>query len=68
MTQRGGQLAQFQFQMPVFDALFFASLMRWAMMLIVIAAVMWGMYELFRRFALIERFNFFDLVEKKQGT
>lgn len=68
MTQRGGQLAQFQFQMPVFDALFFASLMRWAMMLIVIAAVMWGMYELFRRFALIERFNFFDLVEKKPGT
>jgi hypothetical protein len=68
MTQRGGQLAQFQFQMPVFDGLFFASLMRWAMMLIVIAAVMWGMYELFRRFALIERFNFFDLEEKKQGT
>ena len=68
MTARGGQLAQFQFQMPVFDALFFAGLMRWTMMLIVIAAAMWAMYELFRRFALIERFRFPRLEEKKQGT
>lgn len=68
MTQRGGQLAQFQFQMPVFDALFFASLMRWTMLLIVIAFAMWAMYELFRRFALIERFSFFGLLEKKQGA
>lgn len=68
MTERGAQLSQFQFQMPVFDALFFAGVMRWTMMLIVIVGVLWAMYELFRRFALIERFQFPDLVEKKQST
>ena len=57
MLERGGQLGQFQFQMPLFDALFFAALMRWGMMLIIIVAVLWGMYELFRRFSLIESFS-----------
>ena len=57
MLERGGVLGQFQLQMPVLDALFFAALMRWAMMLIIIGAVLWGMYELFRRFSLIEGFS-----------
>lgn len=65
MTDRGNQLAQYNIQMPTFDALFFASLMRWGMMLIVIIGVLWGMYELFRRFALIDRFRWLDLTEKK---
>ncbi len=57
MLERGGQLGQYQFQMPVFDALFFAALMRWGMLLIIIIAALWGMYELFRRLSLIEGFG-----------
>ncbi|PCJ27086.1 MAG: hypothetical protein COA96_04005 [SAR86 cluster bacterium] len=54
MMDRGTQLNQFQIQAPIFDAVFFAALMRWGMMAIIIAGALWGMYELFRRFALIE--------------
>lgn len=68
MLERGGQLSQFQFQTPIFDAIFFAAVMRWAMMLIIIAAVMWAMYELFRRFSLIERFTLTPLQEKKPSS
>ena len=57
MLERGGQLGQFQIQMPIFDALFFAAIMRWGMMLIIIAVALWGMYELFRRFSLIDSFS-----------
>lgn len=54
MLDRGNSLTQFQMQMPIFDSIFFAGLMRWGMMLIVIAMVLWGMYELFRRFSLVD--------------
>ncbi|MBL4574172.1 MAG: hypothetical protein JKY86_14040, partial [Gammaproteobacteria bacterium] len=33
---------------------FFSGLMRWGMMLIIIGLALWGMYELFRRFSLVE--------------
>lgn len=52
MLERGGRLGQFQFQWPVFDASFFAALMRWGMMFIIIAGILWAMVELFRRFSL----------------
>lgn len=64
MVDRGGQLGQFSFQAPVLDALFFAALMRWVMLLIVIIGIGWGMYELFRRFSLIESFNSYGLGRK----
>lgn len=54
MLERGETLNQYQFQMPAFDAQFFSALMRWGMMFIIIAGVLWGLYELFRRFSLIE--------------
>ncbi len=54
MLDRGNSLTQFQLQMPIFDSIFFAGLMRWGMMLIVIGLILWGMYELFRRFSLVE--------------
>jgi len=57
MLDRGGALSQYQFQMPVFDALFFAALMRWGMMIIVIFGALWVMYELFLRWSLIDRIN-----------
>jgi hypothetical protein len=64
MVDRGGQLGQFSFQAPVLDALFFAALMRWMMLLIVILGIGWGMYELFRRFSLIESFNSYGVGRK----
>jgi formate/nitrite transporter FocA (FNT family) len=54
MLDRGNTLAQFQMQMPILDSIFFAGLMRWGMMLILIGLALWGMYELFRRFSLVE--------------
>lgn len=54
MLDRGTQLNEFQFQMPLLDYIFFSALMRWAMMLIIIAATLWGMYELFRKLSLVE--------------
>jgi len=54
MLDRGTSLTQFQLQMPILDSIFFSGLMRWGMLLILIALVLWGMYELFRRFSLVE--------------
>lgn len=67
MLDRGGQLSQFQYQMPVFDALFFAGLLRWGMLLIVIGGILWGMYELFRRFSLIESVSSYGIGQKLQA-
>jgi hypothetical protein len=67
MLERWGQLSQYQFQMPIFDAVFFAALLRWGMMLVVIAAILWGMYELFRRFSLIESFSSYGLPQKSEA-
>jgi hypothetical protein len=53
MLDRGDTLGQYQFQMPIFDSLFFAALMRWGMMVIIIAAAIWAMFEIFKRFSLI---------------
>ena len=66
MLDRGGQLTQFQYQLPVLDAMFFAALMRWGMLLIVVVGVLWAMYELFRRFSLIESFSSYGLGQKLQ--
>ena len=54
MLDRGNQLSQYQFQMPIFDGVFFAGLMRWGMLLIIIGGVLWVMYEVFRRFSMVE--------------
>ena len=67
MLERGTTLGLFQFQMPIFDSLFFASLMRWGMMLIVIVAALWAMYELFRKFSLIESFSDYSYRQKARS-
>jgi len=64
MLERGEQVALYQFQLPAFDSLFFAGLMRWGMMFIVMGAALWGMYELFRRFSLIESFSTYGIRRK----
>ena len=67
MLERGTTLGLFQFQVPIFDSLFFASLMRWGMMLIVIVAALWAMYELFRKFSLIESFSDYSYRQKARS-
>ena len=54
MLERGTTFGEYQLAMPIVDSIFFASLMRWAMLLLIIAGAVWAMYEVFRRFALIE--------------
>ncbi len=54
MIERSANFAEYQLQMPIFDTIFWAGLMKWAMLLIIIVAIGWGLYELFRRFALVE--------------
>ena len=51
MLERAALLSQYQFSMPVVNAEFFAGLMRWGMMFIIIIAAAWAMYEIFSRFA-----------------
>lgn len=60
MLERGTTLSLYQIQMPVFDSLFWAALMRWGMMFIIIALALWAMYELFRKFSLIDSFSIFS--------
>jgi hypothetical protein len=49
-TERGGELLQYRFEWPVFDAAFFAAAMRWAMLIMGSLGVLWGLNELFKRF------------------
>lgn len=52
MTERGANFLQYDLQWPVFDALFFAGLMRWVMLLMIAVAVGWALLWVFRRFSL----------------
>jgi len=48
-TERSTQLLEYRWQAPVLDAAFLAAAMRWGMVLIASAAVLWGLGELFGR-------------------
>jgi hypothetical protein len=67
MLERGEQFNQFNLQVPLFDGIFFAGLMRWSMMLIVIGIALWGMYELFRRFSLVGKISGYGASEKTES-
>ncbi len=56
MLDRGAQLQLFTFQMPIMDSLFYAALMRWAMLAIIVVGCFWLTYELFRRLNLVLSF------------
>ena len=49
MSERAGQLSQYRFQvrMPVFDLALLASAMRWSMLVLIIAALVWLMTVVF---------------------
>ena len=49
MTERAAQLSQFPFEfaLPVFDLALLASAMRWAMLLLIVAGLLWLMFAVF---------------------
>ncbi len=51
MTDRASDLAAYQFTLPAFDAALAASLIRWLMLLMIIAGTVWGLLNLYRRLA-----------------
>lgn len=65
MLERGAQLQLFTFQLPIFDNLFYAALMRWGMLLIVVIGCFWLTYELFRRLNLV--LSFAELTQLRES-
>ena len=51
MTERGGELMQFQFQWPVLNLSLLASAMRWMMLLLIIGGLIWLMFAIIGRTA-----------------
>jgi len=49
MTERGGRLAQYQFEWPVFDFAFLDLLLRWAMLAVGLAGVAWLIFGVFAK-------------------
>ncbi|GIT23701.1 MAG: hypothetical protein CM1200mP40_33830 [Gammaproteobacteria bacterium] len=66
MLERGTTLSLYQFQLPVMDSQFWAAVMRWGMMFIIIIAALWAMYEIFKKFSLIEPFSAYDFGQKAE--
>ena len=49
MTERGGLLAQYRFEWPVFDMAFLDLLLRWSMLAVGLAAVAWLIFGVFAK-------------------
>jgi hypothetical protein len=47
MSERWGQLRAYNFQWPAFDMLLVAVLLRWAMLLLILAGTVWLLFSLF---------------------
>ena len=52
MSERAVALSAHQFTWPVFTAAFLASVMRWAMLLLIIGVAVWLLYKVYRRFVI----------------
>ncbi len=50
MSDRAAALSAYQFTWPALNAAFFASIMRWVMLLLIIAVTVWVLYNTYRRF------------------
>jgi hypothetical protein len=50
MSDRAAALSAYQFTAPVLNAAFLASVMRWLMLLLIIAVALWFLYNAYRRF------------------
>jgi len=55
MTSRGGELMQYDFRRPAFDAAFAAAAIRMIMLALIAGAALWGMRELAQRLRLRPR-------------
>lgn len=53
LLARGDALLQYEFTWPVLDAMFFAGLLRWLMLLVFVVGVVWLMFGFFGRLHLI---------------
>jgi len=51
MTDRAAALSAYRFSFPTLDAAFFASLMRWTMLALIVGLALWLLYVVFRRLA-----------------
>ncbi|MDX1492721.1 MAG: HupE/UreJ family protein [Longimicrobiales bacterium] len=47
MLERGGDLLQYDFVMPLMDAAFVAALLRWIMLVVIVGGALWGLRGLF---------------------
>jgi hypothetical protein len=50
MADRWGALREFPLEWPTMNAFFFATAMRWAMGILILVGVFWGLYTIFGRF------------------
>jgi hypothetical protein len=50
MSERASQLTAYSFQMPVLDYVFFASLLRWLMLAVIIGSALWLLVRVYGRF------------------
>ena len=50
MSERWSQLILYDIRMPAMDAFFFAALMRWLMLALLVGSAAWGLSALYRRF------------------
>ncbi|MDP6992995.1 MAG: HupE/UreJ family protein, partial [Woeseiaceae bacterium] len=50
LSERASELAQYSFQWPVMNATFFAAVIRWVMLLVIVGAILWGLVQLYGRF------------------
>jgi len=51
MTERAADLRAYQFDWPVMNAAFAASVMRWLMLTVIIGLTVWALYHAYRRLA-----------------
>jgi ribose/xylose/arabinose/galactoside ABC-type transport system permease subunit len=47
MTERGSRLIQYQFSWPAFDVALLVTVMRWLMLLLIVAGTVWLLRGLF---------------------
>ena len=51
MSERAADLREYPFVWPTLNAAFFASAMRWLMLILIIGLTVWALYHLYRRLA-----------------
>lgn len=55
MSDRATELSAYSLQWPAFDGLFYAALMRWLMLLLIVGSTIWLLFAVYRRFLPGER-------------